>query len=300
MRRLLAALCSTLCVLPFALLAQQDSLSSVPDSPTGFDQQYSALFRAFEKGNEQEMNTRIAAFAIPAHWFNDVFGSEQGPVLAKQYDEVFHDFTSATIGEFRSAGLFYKNEPGQISTKPWKGPVNLKAQSILVPAALISLPPAKQFQIRYQSPPTRDLPATREPPAITPLPEPAIAPGRDDTWVSSFVYVDGAFRFFGGGVYPFWHPCSKSGPLPGGTLIKRVLPVYPSNVPFWEVQKFFVQVGLTIDKDGSVKKIEILQGDSRLVDAARRALQQWRYEPFENCGEPIEKRLTVVVGFAPH
>ncbi len=55
---------------------------------------------------------------------------------------------------------------------------------------------------------------------------------------------------------------------------------------------------ITVAKDGSVKDVEIIEGPPSLVAAAREAVLQWRYEPFMNCGQPVEMRDIVHVKFA--
>ena len=55
---------------------------------------------------------------------------------------------------------------------------------------------------------------------------------------------------------------------------------------------------LTVAKDGSVKDVVVRDGKSwNLGDVARQAVLQWRYEPFTQCGEPVEKQLDVFVRF---
>jgi hypothetical protein len=44
-------------------------------------------------------------------------------------------------------------------------------------------------------------------------------PGYDSSWVDSFIYVDGAFRFIGRGACPFWEPCSRKEPFSAGQVV---------------------------------------------------------------------------------
>jgi hypothetical protein len=42
-----------------------------------------------------------------------------------------------------------------------------------------------------------------------------------------------------------------------------------------------------------------MTGDPLLADAAKKAFLQWRYTPFMNCGQPMEKKILVQVTFTP-
>ena len=81
------------------------------------------------------------------------------------------------------------------------------------------------------------------------------------------------------------------------TLVHRVSPDYPGS---WKKEGLqgTVHLHMTIAKDGSVRDIKIVDGDSRLAKSAEKAVKQWRYEPALKDGEPIEMQATVAVAFA--
>jgi hypothetical protein len=214
-------------LLPPPVLGRQNSQPQVPDSPRGFNKQYQSVFKAYEKGDEQELAARFRTFAIPERWFGDVFGPEQGPKLANQYRELFRGFVTTTTGEFRSVAFAFMDS-ARVHTKVWKNETQIDPAPKPAPTSLVPLPAIQHFQIRYQSGPyiDRDYPAAPYGTASAAIIN-SITPGHDNSWVDSFIYVDGAFRFFGGDAYPFWDPCSRNGPLPGGQLVKRVEPLYP-------------------------------------------------------------------------
>ena len=310
MRFRLVALLLLLLVMP--VLGQQNSQPPVPDSPKGFDKQYQSVFKAYKKGKEQEWMRRFRTFSIPDHWFSDVFGPEQGPKLAIQYEELFQGFVNATTDEFRTVVAV---DSARINTKVWKTEPEINSAPRPAPHSLVALPALQHFQIRYQSGPYVDYDYTYGT-ALAPTVI-SITRGHDNSWVESFIYVDGAFRFFGGGVYPFWDPCSRNGLLPGGHLVKGVEPIYPQAAKKKGLGGL-VEMDITIAKDGSVKDATVFNvlgivrsglqenlvarkrvKDGLLAEAARQAVLQWRYEPFMYCGEPIEKRTRVAVRFPP-
>ncbi len=53
-----------------------------------------------------------------------------------------------------------------------------------------------------------------------------------------------------------------------------------------------------IAKDGSMNNLEVLSGDPLLVDAALKAVRQWRYQPTLLNGSPVEVDTTIDVTFA--
>ena len=60
------------------------------------------------------------------------------------------------------------------------------------------------------------------------------------------------------------------------TLIHRVKPDYPDS---WKREGLqgTVHLHVTISKDGSVRDIKVVDGDSRLAKSAEKAVKQWRY-----------------------
>jgi periplasmic protein TonB len=81
------------------------------------------------------------------------------------------------------------------------------------------------------------------------------------------------------------------------TLVHRVSPDYPTSRKKEGLQGI-VHLRITIAKDGSVREVNIVDGDSRLAKSAEKAVKQWRYKPALKDGEPVEVQATVAVAFA--
>jgi TonB family protein len=81
--------------------------------------------------------------------------------------------------------------------------------------------------------------------------------------------------------------------------IHKVAPQYPEDAKKEGVQGVVV-LDAVIAEDGSVRETRVQKGeDARLVDAARAAVGQWRYEPVrDENGEPMELLFTVTIRFA--
>jgi protein TonB len=84
--------------------------------------------------------------------------------------------------------------------------------------------------------------------------------------------------------------------ITGGKLIHEVDPVMPAEVAGLNLPKEVLLEGV-IDRDGSVRDIRLLRGDSRLSAAAIDAVRQWRYEPFRSNGERVDMLATLSVRF---
>lgn len=258
--------------------------SSVPNSPAGFNQQYDDTFSNWMKNNKSALETDLQGFAIPAAWFVETFGDQQGPELAKFYSSQFDDFKSETRKRFEESVEQGRKYPGNTD-----GMVT----QLLIDATL------PNWAIN---------PSPKPPPqSIQPLPliqsfsiQTHLRLGHGDQnlvgWMDSYIYLDGEFRFIGAGAYPFWDPmdisdpCAKNGENPGGKLIKEVKPEYPREAKEQHI-KGSVRAILRIAMDGSVETATITGGPAPLQDAARTAFMQWQYSPFIYCGKAIEMRV---------
>ncbi len=90
---------------------------------------------------------------------------------------------------------------------------------------------------------------------------------------------------------------SKQHELTAARLINRVNPEYPKKARKQHVEGR-VRLHAIIAKDGSVKNLEVISGDPLLVDAALKAVRQWRYSPTLLDGQPKEVDTTIDVVFA--
>jgi TonB family protein len=82
----------------------------------------------------------------------------------------------------------------------------------------------------------------------------------------------------------------------GGKLIHRVLPRYPQQAMQRRIQGLVV-VQAEVGKDGRVKEVKVIDGNSLLTAAAANAVREWRYEPFKLNSEPVEMTTQVTLKF---
>jgi periplasmic protein TonB len=81
-----------------------------------------------------------------------------------------------------------------------------------------------------------------------------------------------------------------------GRLVRRVQPVYPQLARSARVQGPVV-IFAVISKDGSIENLRVVSGHPLLAQAAKEAVNQWRYRPYILNGEPIEVETQITVNF---
>jgi TonB family protein len=79
-------------------------------------------------------------------------------------------------------------------------------------------------------------------------------------------------------------------------LIVQRVPAYPESAKISGVEGDVVMQAL-ISKEGTVKRVHVMEGDSRLRSAAEEAVYKWRYRPYVLHGQPVEVATTVTVNF---
>jgi TonB family protein len=97
-------------------------------------------------------------------------------------------------------------------------------------------------------------------------------------------------------------PADKPRLIPGGVLagkrVQFVPPIYPEAAKMRHLSGG-VLMHAVIARDGSIRSVQpITSTDPVFVDAAKIAVQRWRYSPYLLNGEPTEVDTTVTVNFA--
>jgi hypothetical protein len=149
-------------------------------------------------------------FALPVGWFSKVFGSGHGPELTRQYLEQFQYFKYSTVTRLKP-------------TVPRIG-------------CMVTIQTSLTESVEIRSP-SFDLPAVQRLAVhcTTKVYDDKVQwvyGSSDETWLDSFICVDGAFRFYGKGastfsIQPEFHladPCSASGKQIGGKPIQLIEP----------------------------------------------------------------------------
>jgi TonB family protein len=126
-----------------------------------------------------------------------------------------------------------------------------------------------------------------QPPAVSEVLGAPAGYGRVPAWV-----VDTPVQMPG-------EPPRVSSGVTGGLIVHQVTPVYPAQARTRGIQGAVVLEAI-IGEDGTVPHVTVLSGPSSLATAAQRAVQQWRYTPFELNGKPVATRKQITIKFTLH
>ncbi len=264
--------------------AQTPQKSSYPDSAEGFRQQLEDLISSYKSGNQAVFHDELDALAVPNanDWIAAHFSPADIPNLQRDYPLSLAGFLRHLTWVVENAAHL----PGwEMVVKPSELP---NPPATAGSEAEIPMPaqPLMVENFRYG-------PAHPEDPP-------------DRSWVNSFVYVVGRFRYVGG-TYPFWaeglqqirRPQAGKGALSvrSARLVHKVSPKYPKEARKQHVEGV-VRLHAIIGKNGAPRELTVLSGDPLLTDAALKAVRKWRYEPTLLMGQPVEVDTTIDVIFA--
>ena len=78
--------------------------------------------------------------------------------------------------------------------------------------------------------------------------------------------------------------------------LKRVNPIYPPLARQARIQGTVI-LNIVINKSGDVQSLQLVRGHPMLAPAAIDAVRQWKYQPYQLSGEPVDTQTTVQVIF---
>lgn len=91
-------------------------------------------------------------------------------------------------------------------------------------------------------------------------------------------------------------PAQLPPPVALSRLVERIEPHYPDAARQQHIQGPVVLHAL-VGKDGSVRELKSLSGNSQLVMAAADAVRQWRFKTYAPKGQPVEFETQITVEF---
>ncbi|HEV2697990.1 MAG TPA: energy transducer TonB [Terriglobales bacterium] len=86
------------------------------------------------------------------------------------------------------------------------------------------------------------------------------------------------------------------GQVVAAKLVAQSQPVYPPLARQARIQGNVVLHAI-IDKDGRVGELQVISGHPLLVQSALEAVKNWRYQPTQLNGDPVEVDTTITVSF---
>ena len=84
--------------------------------------------------------------------------------------------------------------------------------------------------------------------------------------------------------------------ITGGALTHRVNPLYPAQARIQRIEGTVV-LEAQVGEDGNVHDVKVTSGSAVLASAAKQAVEQWRYQPFQLNGKPVPMATSVKIVF---
>ena len=81
-----------------------------------------------------------------------------------------------------------------------------------------------------------------------------------------------------------------------GLLVKKVSPTYPPMALQLRKQGA-VDLLASVNREGTITGVKVLNGDSVLARSAVEAVRQWKYRPYLLNGEPVEIETQITINF---
>jgi hypothetical protein len=176
--RLAALACLTLLLVGAQLLS---SAETYKQNAQGLEKEFEAFLKAYRKGDDKGMDESFRVFRLPKskEWFESRFSEEDAAKLEADYDTQLSGAENSFIELMNAAdgggGFRLRCEPSELPVAG-KGPGSAGGMQ---PLKAI---PVEQFILEFES--TKSQKKFR--------------------LVANFVFVDGAYRFVGGGGAPLW------------------------------------------------------------------------------------------------
>jgi periplasmic protein TonB len=86
------------------------------------------------------------------------------------------------------------------------------------------------------------------------------------------------------------------GNVQAAKMVRQIMPVYPPIAKTAHIAGTVV-LHAVIAKDGSVEDLQYVSGPPLLMKSAMDAVKQWRYQPTQLNGDPVEVDTTISVVF---
>jgi hypothetical protein len=252
------------------------------DSAAGLQHQLHAFLEVIRSGDQSLVQSFLDSFAIPdsASWFLAHFEPPLASQLAADYAGAFAGIRSHiwwATGNFAQFNDFSY----LVSSSELPQPIADTGFESFLPR------PTDRLRIENFRIGSASSDPTHGPPS----------------WVSSFVYLDGRFRWIGG-TYPFWAEglSALRGPmsLAPATLHGRVV----QAIAFRNDQKNpsidgIVQMEIKVERDGHVSKIKVLSGEAEFIEDAKAYINAAHFPAMPNDPRLVnaERKWPVEVAF---
>lgn len=263
------------------------AIPSYPDTAKGLEKFMKDMMKCVKDGDKQALANYARSLVLPdaESWFKSVFGDALGTQLA-------------TISE-RSRNEIELSAPDMLAQFEHEKRTNIDVVRLDESCGTLALPVESPFLALRQRPePLYDIRFSGH--------------GDSSVWLY-FAYVNGGFRYIGTmrrkGLEGRVNGAGIAGSNPAGPqalhvplnvqqarLVSEKMPVYPDEAKRAHIQGTVVLRAI-IAKDGTVRDLDVIEGQCALTESAITAVRSWRYKPTIINGEPVEVDTTINVVF---
>lgn len=223
-----------------------------PDSAAGLQAQFAEILHVARSNDQAGVHALLDSLAIPnaENWVAAHFDPRFASQLPKDYTDALARYHSHITWVIEN---FAKFDDFAVAVQPLPPPAPPEE------SGFESLLPKPNGEVNFED---YRLSSTASNPKHGP-----------PSWVSSFVYVEGRFRYVGG-TYPFW--------LEGLTEFRGPMSIPPAVIHGRTVQAIafrkdqpgpgidaVVQLKIEVGRDGHVRDIEVVSGDAAFVEDAK-------------------------------
>lgn len=256
-------------VLPLQVHAQQSSPTAptiaYPDNSEGLRQLLNRMLSVAKREDPSELHSMIRETEIPNYrsWFASNFGQEKAE---KNWTKPYEQGLAKREEEFQELFNRLAHMDGEFEVE--------------------KIDTANRFDL-FNGPLDGYTAYWKKPLGPT---------GEERRNIGDFFFVDGKFRLMSAlDISAFREPIKHS--VIPAKLVRRVLPIYPAEARDKKIEGT-VKLQVTVQKDGSVTVQNVVQGDILLSQAAIDAVRQWRFEPWQFDGQPVEMQQTIELVFS--
>ena len=232
--------------------ASQATQSAYPDSAEGLRMQFADVVRIARSYDQPHFRAALDSVAIPSSdkWFAGHFDPRFASQLPRDYSAALTKYQSHITWVMENFANF---DDFAIAVQPSETP------AALLDSGFESLLPRPDDEIKIEN--YRLSSAASN------------AKHGPPSWVSSFVYIEGRFRFVGG-TYPFWieglsafrGPMSMPPAVINGRTIQGI--AYRKDQPGAGIDAI-VQLKVDVDRDGRVRHVKVQSGEASFVKDAQ-------------------------------
>ncbi len=253
-----------------------------PNTAKGLESLVRDMIKLQKDGNQQGLAQYAKSLALPdpGGWFKSVFGSDLGSQMMAIFSTTYSN-VEVSVPNLISAEVGAKMK--DVEAVRFDDSCNGQATAVEYPFLLL----------RQQSEPLYDV---------------RFVGGSSEAVWSYFAYIDGGFRFIGNMRKAAIKPQQPApdnatqrvrvgGNVVAGRRIYNVTPLYPTEAKAQGVQGTVILHGI-IAKDGSIKSLDLNEGQCWLAKSAMEAVHHWRYQPYVVDGNPVEVETTINVVFS--